>query len=309
MRIPVIIDCDPGHDDAIALLLAFASPTIYVQAVTVVAGNQALEKTLKNAKNVLDYAGIRAKVAAGAQKPLFRELNIASHVHGESGLDGVILPPAKFEEVEITAVELMREIILKSNEKVVLIATGPLTNVALLLLTYPVVKDKIEYISLMGGACFGGNLTPVAEFNIAVDPEAAKIVFESGIPIVMHGLDVTYKAQIYRDEVETIRKLGGKVPIMAAELLDFYSKYYGNQGFKGTPLHDACAVAYVIDPTLFQVKHLHVDIETRGEFTNGETVVDYYNITGKLKNAKVAFDIDRKRFIDILVKALQMYQK
>lgn len=243
MRIPVIIDCDPGHDDAIALLLAFASPRIYVQAVTVVAGNQTLEKTLKNTKNVLDYAEIRAKVAAGAQKPLFRELNIASHVHGESGLDGVILPPAKFEEVEITAVELMRKIILKSNEKVVLIATGPLTNVALLLLTYPVVKDKIEYISLMGGACFGGNLTPVAEFNIAVDPEAAKIVFESGIPIVMHGLDVTYKAQIYRNEVETIRKLGGKVPIMVAELLDFYSKYYGNQGFKGTPLHDACAVA------------------------------------------------------------------
>ncbi len=309
MRIPVIIDCDPGHDDAIALLLAFASPKLDVQAVTVVAGNQTLEKTLKNTKDLLSYAGVRTRVAAGAEKPLLRELTIAPEVHGESGLEGPTLPPADFKEVEETAVELMREVLLRSEEKVVLIPTGPLTNVALLLLTYPELKDRIDYISLMGGACFGGNWTPAAEFNILVDPEAAKIVFESGIPIVMHGLDVTHRAQIYGDEIERIRSLEGQVPVMVAELLDFFSKYHVDFGFKGSPLHDPCAVAYVIDPTLFKVKPLHVDIETRGEFTTGATVVDYYNVTGRPANAKVAFDVDRERFIDMLVEALNSYER
>lgn len=308
MRKPVIIDCDPGHDDAIALLLAFASEKLDVRAVTIVAGNQTLEKTLNNALKVLSFADIEVPVAKGFNKPLMRELIIAPEVHGESGLDGPELPEATLAPSELSAVELIAKVLRESEEKVTLIPTGALTNISRFLLCYPELKDKIERISLMGGACFGGNWTPVAEFNILVDPEAADIVFKSGIPITMCGLDVTHKALIYKEDIERIRSLGGKVAVMVAELLDFFSEFHLDTGFEGSPLHDPCAVAWVIDPSIIETKKLHVDIETKGMHTLGATVVDYYDVLGKEKNVDVAFDINREKFVDMLVEAMKNYQ-
>ncbi len=308
MRKPVIIDCDPGHDDAIALLLAFASDKIDVKAVTIVAGNQTLEKTLNNALKVLSFANIDVPVAKGFEKPLMRDLIIAPEVHGESGLDGPELPEPTLKPSDLSAIELIAKVLRESDEKVTLIPTGALTNIARFLLCYPELKDKIERISLMGGACFGGNWTPAAEFNILVDPEAADIVFKSGIPITMCGLDVTHKALIYAEDIERIRSLGGKVAVMVAELLDFFSEFHLDTGFEGSPLHDPCAVAWVIDPSIIETKKLNVAIETKGQHTLGATVVDYYDVLGKEKNVDVAFDIDRERFVDMLVEAMKYYQ-
>lgn len=308
MKRPVIIDCDPGHDDAIALLLAFASDKLDVKAVTIVAGNQTQEKTLNNALRVLSYAGINVEVARGADKPLMRNLIIAPEVHGDSGLDGPELPPPTLKPSKDTAVDTIVRILKESETKVTLIPTGALTNIAKVLIAHPEVKDKIERISLMGGAAFGGNWTPAAEFNILVDPEAASIVFNSGVPITMAGLDVTHKALVYKEEVEKFRESGGKVSTMVAELLDFFFKFHRDTGFAGSPLHDPCAVAYVIDPALFSSKLCHVDIETKGEFTLGATVVDYNDVLKKDKNVEVLFDIDRERFIEMLVNAMKKYE-
>lgn len=307
MRTPVIIDCDPGHDDAIALLLAFASQMLDVKAVTIVAGNQTQEKTLNNALKVLSFAGVDVPVAKGDDKPLMRDLIIAPEVHGDSGLDGPELPESNLKAVDMSAIELIAKTVRESDKKVTLIPTGALTNIAKFLLCYPELKEKIERISLMGGACFGGNWSPAAEFNILVDPEAADIVFKSGIPITMSGLDVTHKALIYDEDIERIRNVGGKVAVMVAELLDFFSKFHMDMGFKGSPLHDPCAVAWVIDPSIMTTKKLHVDIETKGEHTLGATVVDYYDVLKKEKNVDVAFDIDRERFVEMLVEAMKYY--
>lgn len=311
MKKPVIIDCDPGHDDAIALLLAFSSEKLDVRAVTTVAGNQTIEKTFNNALKVLSFAGVEVEVSKGADRPLVRELQTAPEVHGDSGLDGPELPPATIKPGKRSAVETMVDVLNKSSEKVTLIPTGALTNIAQLFLTHPEVKEKIDRISLMGGACYAGNWTPAAEFNILVDPEAASIVFNSGIPITMCGLDVTHKAQIYKDEVENIRGIGNKVAVMVAELLDFFSKFHeavnDKFGFIGSPLHDPVAVAWVIDPSLIKTKPCHVDIETRGEFTSGCTVVDYNGVLNKPANVDVAFDIDREGFIKMLYEAMKKY--
>jgi len=308
MKKPVIIDCDPGHDDAIALLLAFASPKLDIKAVTVTGGNQTLEKTLRNAKRVLSFAGIKTRVAKGADKPMMRELEIAPQVHGESGLDGPYLPEADFEEEDMPAVELMRQIIMESDQKVTLIPTGPLTNVGILFSLYPEVKENIEMVSLMGGAAIGGNWTAAAEFNILVDPEAAHIVFESGVPIVMAGLDVTHKALIYDEEAELFRNQGGKVSVMVAELLDFFFQFHQVGGYEGSPVHDPCAVAYVIDPDMFESKKYAVEIETDGEFSTGATVVDWFGRSGKEPNVEVLFDIDRTKFINMLLDATASYE-
>ncbi|TCL65894.1 pyrimidine-specific ribonucleoside hydrolase [Hydrogenispora ethanolica] len=307
MRKPVILDCDPGHDDAIALLLAFASDKLDVKAVTVLAGNQTVEKTLHNALKVLSFAGITVEVAKGAAKPLMRQLQIAPEVHGDSGLDGPVFPPPTLHPSPDSAVDLIARVLRNSDQKVTLIPTGALTNIALTLLAHPELKEKIERISLMGGACFTGNWTPAAEFNILVDPEAARLVFDSGIPITMCGLDVTHRALIYRDEIERIRRIGKKVPTMVAELLDYFFIFHRKMGFSGCPLHDPCAVGYVIDPSLITTKACHVDIETKGEHTLGTTVVDYYDVWKKPKNAEVALGIDRERFIELLIQSVQYY--
>jgi pyrimidine-specific ribonucleoside hydrolase len=309
MKKPVVMDCDPGHDDAIALLMALASDKLDVKAVTTVGGNQTSAKTLQNALKILSFAGItHVPVAAGASRPLVRELEVAPQVHGESGLDGPELPEPTFPPSPLSALALMEKVISESPVPVTLIPTGPLTNIAQLLIASPHLKNNIERISLMGGSAVGGNWTPAAEFNIMVDPEAADIVFQSGIPITMCGLDVTHKALIFNEEIEQIRTQGGKVSVMVAELLDFFAKFHREMGFEGSPLHDPCAVAWLIDPDLFTSQLLHVDIETDSEFCDGATVVDIRGTTGKKENVDVVFDVDRSGFIQLLSDSLRSYQ-
>ena len=307
-KIPVIMDCDPGHDDAIALMLALGNEKIDVKAVTTSAGNQTPDKTLNNALRVLSFLGRDdIEVAQGALKPLMRDLIIAPEVHGDSGLDGPYIPEPSFKASERTAADVIADVLRNSEEKVTLIPTGPLTNIATFLLTYPELRDKIERISLMGGAADGGNWTPAAEFNILVDPEAADVVFKSGVPIVMCGLDVTHKAQVYDEDIEKFRGLSNATGKLVAELLDFFAIFHKDErfGFKGAPLHDPCAVAYVIDPSIIETKKCHVEIETKGEFTLGATVVDYNDISKKEKNADVAFNIDREKFIQMIYDAVK----
>ena len=306
-RIPVIIDCDPGHDDALALLLAFAGNKLDVQAVTVVGGNQTLDKTSVNALKLLSYANINVEVAAGCAKPLFRDLETAPEVHGESGLDGPVLPEATLKLSDKHAIDLIAQKIMECPDRMTIIATGPLTNLGLFLLRYPELKPRIERISLMGGMVRGGNWTPAAEFNIYVDPEAAKIVFDSGIPTTMIGLDVTHKAFLLKEDVERIRAIGNKTAVMAAELMDFYGRFHQRHGYEGAPLHDPVAVAWVLDPSIITSELLHVDVETKGEFTQGMTVVDTTGVTRKDPNTIVALDIEREKFVDMLVEAMRFY--
>ncbi|MEE9691348.1 pyrimidine-specific ribonucleoside hydrolase RihA [Aeromonas hydrophila] len=310
MVLPVILDCDPGHDDAIALILALASPELKVLAVTTSAGNQTPDKTLNNALRILTLLGRDdIPVAAGAPKPLARELIIADNVHGESGLDGPTLPDPGFAPVAMTALELMAKCLRESPEPVTLVPTGPLTNIALLLAAHPELKSKIARIVLMGGAAGAGNWTPAAEFNIYVDPEAADMVFKSGLPIIMCGLDVTHEAQVMDEDIERVRAITNPVAQCVAGLLDFFMIYHRDPkwGFAGAPLHDPCTIAWLLAPALFHGVECRVDIETGGTHTSGMTVVDRYGLTGKAANALVLLGLDRAGFIDLLVTRLRAF--
>ncbi|MFQ2242739.1 pyrimidine-specific ribonucleoside hydrolase RihA [Aeromonas dhakensis] len=310
MALPVILDCDPGHDDAIALILALASPELKVLAVTTSAGNQTPDKTLNNALRILTLLGRDdIPVAAGAPKPLARELIIADNVHGESGLDGPKLPDPAFAPVAMTALELMASCLRESPEPVTLVPTGPLTNIALLLAAHPELKSKIARIVLMGGAAGAGNWTPAAEFNIYVDPEAADMVFKSGLPITMCGLDVTHQAQVMDEDIERVRAITNPVAQCVAGLLDFFMIYHRDPkwGFAGAPLHDPCTIAWLLAPALFHGVECRVDIETGGTHTSGMTVVDCYGLTGKPANALVLLGLDRAGFIDLLVTRLRAF--
>ena len=310
MALPVILDCDPGHDDAIALILALASPELKVLAVTTSAGNQTPDKTLNNALRILTLLGRDdIPVAAGAPKPLARELIIADNVHGESGLDGPKLPDPAFAPQAMTGIELMARSLRENPEPVTLVPTGPLTNIALLLAAHPELKSKIARIVLMGGAAGAGNWTPAAEFNIYVDPEAADMVFKSGIPITMCGLDVTHEAQVMDEDIERVRAITNPVAQCVAGLLDFFMIYHRDPkwGFAGAPLHDPCTIAWLLAPELFHGVECRVDIETSGEHTVGMTVVDRYGLTGKPANALVLLGLDRPGFIDLLVTRLRAF--
>lgn len=308
-RIPVILDCDPGHDDAIAMLMAFASPLLDVRAVTTVGGNQTIEKTTNNALRILTLIGRDTPVARGADKPLVRDLEIAPSVHGESGLDGPKLPDPDRLPSKLSAVELMAQCLRECDEKLALIPTGPLTNIAVLLLAYPELKEKIARISLMGGAAIGGNWTGAAEFNILVDPEAADIVFRSGIPITMAGLDVTHKAMVYPEDIEAIRKEKGRVAGLIAGLLDFFIQYHRRSGWNCAPMHDPCAVAWLLRPDIFTSKKLAVRIDLKGDHTTGCTVTDTRAVMGWEKNIDVLFDVDRKAFVDLLLETVRSYAR
>lgn len=304
MPLPIILDCDPGHDDAIALILALASPELELKAVTTSAGNQTPEKTLRNALRILTLLQRSdIPVAGGAVKPLMRELIIADNVHGESGLDGPELPEPNFAPQQCNAVELIAKTLRESAEPVTIVATGPLTNIALLLTSHAELQSKIARIVIMGGAAGLGNWTPAAEFNIYVDPEAAEIVFQSGLPIVMAGLDVTHRAQIMSEDIERFRQLGNPVAAVVADLLDFFMEYHKQEkwGFQGAPLHDPCTIAWLIKPSMFTCVERWVGVETQGKYTQGMTVVDYYSLTNNAPNTTVMMDIDRQAFVDLLV--------
>lgn len=310
MALPILLDCDPGHDDAIAIVLALASPELDVKAITSSAGNQTPEKTLRNVLRMLTLLNrTDIPVASGAVKPLMRNLIIADNVHGESGLDGPALPEPTFAPQNCTAVELMAKTLRESAEPVTIVSTGPQTNVALLLNSHPELHSKIARIVIMGGAMGLGNWTPAAEFNIYVDPEAAEIVFQSGIPVVMAGLDVTHKAQIHVEDTERFRAIGNPVSTIVAELLDFFLEYHKDEkwGFVGAPLHDPCTIAWLLKPELFTSVERWVGVETQGKYTQGMTVVDYYYLTGNKPNATVMVDVDRQGFVDLLADRLKFY--
>lgn len=310
MALPIILDCDPGHDDAIALVLALASPELELKAVTSSAGNQTPDKTLRNVLRMLTLLKRGdIPVAGGAIKPLMRDLIIADNVHGESGLDGPALPEPDFAPQDCTAVELMANVLRESTEPVTLVSTGPQTNVALLLNGHPELHAKIARIVIMGGAMGLGNWTPAAEFNIFVDPEAAEIVFQSGIPVVMAGLDVTHQAQIMAEDIERFRQIGNPVATTVAELLDFFMEYHRTEkwGFQGAPLHDPCTIAWLLKPEIFSTAKRWVGVETQGKYTQGMTVVDYYFLSGNTPNTDIMLDIDRQAFVDLLADRLAFY--
>jgi inosine-uridine nucleoside N-ribohydrolase len=294
---PILLDCDPGHDDAIALLLALASPELELLGVTTVAGNQTVEKTTANAIRVLELVGSDVPVAAGAGRPLVREPYVAAYVHGETGLDGPDLPPARREPVDQHAVDFLAERI----DGATLVATGPLTNVALLLARE---EASPERIVLMGGAIAEGNVTPAAEFNIWADPEAAARVFSSGLDVTMVGLDVTHQALLTDEHAAGLRE-NGRVGSVVADLLDFYGTFHKQvYDFEGSPIHDAVAVAQVIRPDLLELRELNVEIDRESELCRGRTVVDVWKRTGREANARVAVGIDAPGFIELLLERL-----
>jgi inosine-uridine nucleoside N-ribohydrolase len=303
MTTPIILDCDPGHDDAIALLLALASPELDVLGVTTVHGNQTLEKTTENALRVLDLVGRPdLPVAAGADRPLERELTVASHVHGESGLDGPTLPPAGRPPLGEHAVDFIERTIAASPVPVTLVPTGPLTNIALLLERTG--GANVERIVLMGGAIGEGNMTPAAEFNIWADPEAAQAVFHAGLDTTMIGLDVTHRAVTTRAVQERLRA-AGTIGAFVADLVDFFAVYHAETyGWDGAPIHDAVAVAHVIRPGLVQTLERNVEVELESELCRGRTVVDRWNRTGRPANAHVGVDLDTDAFFDLLVERI-----
>ena len=302
---PIILDVDPGHDDAVAIMLACGAPVLDLLAVTTVAGNVPLEKTTRNALRVLSLIGRPdVPVAAGAAAPLVRPLRTAEDIHGESGLEGTEMPDASFGPDERGATELIADAVRGSAEPVTLVPVGPLTNVALFLREQPELKERVARISLMGGSIGLGNTTPAAEFNVYVDPEAAREVFESGLPITMSGLDVTHKAGAGPAERERLRSVG-RIGVAVAELLEFFAATYeGVFGFDAPPLHDAVAVAAVLEPALLETRYMRVDVECESELTRGETVCDFYGVTGKPPNAEVGVALDREGFFDLLYRSL-----
>lgn len=302
-RIPVILDGDPGHDDAIAWMLAKSSPMLEIRAVTSVCGNQTIEKTTYNALRICTLLGIDCPIAMGKPAPLLAKPMNAPSVHGQSGLDGPKLPEPAMELSELRSVELMAKVLRESNEPVTIVSTGPQTNVAALILAHPELKSKIGRISLMGGGIAHGNWTPAAEFNILVDPEAAKVVFESGIPVIMSGLDVTEKALIYPKDFERVRAVGNPVARVVADWLEFFYEFHRNLGYPGAPLHDPVAVVSLIRPELLISKDLCVEVETKGEYCRGATV----GHDRKKPNARVNLGIDRDGFADLLVEAVRSY--
>ena len=299
----VLFDCDPGHDDVLAVMLALADRETEVLGIVTSAGNQTVQKTTDNMLKVLTYLDIRGiPVVRGVEKPLCRELEVAADTHGESGLDGVDFGPVGQEALAVNPVEFMARTIREAEAPVTLVVTGPMTNTALLLSVYPELKERIETISFMGGACFGGNRTPLAEYNIYVDPEAASIVFSSGVPLVMCGLDVTLKAQIYTREIEELGRLGNRAGRMAADLLAFFNRtttpdFLHPDREEGAHLHDPCAVAVLTHPEKFVCKELYGYVSTSDDDARGCTVIDYNGVSGKAPNLRVAFQIDREWFV------------
>ena len=304
-QIPMILDVDPGHDDAVAIMLACGAPEVDLLAVTTVAGNVPLERTTDNALRILSLIGrTDVPVAAGAASPLDRPLHTAENIHGASGLDGPEIPAASFEPVAHGATELIAKAVRESPEPVVLVPTGPLTNVASFLREHPELRERVSRVSLMGGSIGLGNTTPAAEFNVYVDPEAAREVFESGLPVTMIGLDVTHQAGAGPAERERLRSIG-HVGNVVSGLLEFFAGTYERvYGFGSPPLHDPVAVASVLEPGLLTTRRMRVDVECESELTRGETVCDFFGITGKSANADVGVELDREGFFELLYRAL-----
>ena len=305
----IIIDTDPGQDDAVAILLALASPEeIEVLGITTVAGNVPLELTTKNARIVCELAGKPdTRVFAGCDRPLGRDLVTAEHVHGKTGLDGPTLPEPTMPLQDRHAVDFIIDTLREEPEgSVTLCPLGPLTNIATALDRAPDIAPRIKEIVLMGGAYFEvGNITPAAEFNIYVDPEAANQVFGCGAPITVMPLDVTHKALVTKPRNDAFRALGTPAGIAVAEMTDFFERFDREKyGSEGAPLHDPCVTAYLIKPELFSGRHINVEIETTSELTLGMTVADWWGVTDRARNATFIGDVDAEGFFTLLTERL-----
>ena len=306
---PIIIDCDPGQDDALALAVALASPDeLAVLGVTAVAGNVPLALTQRNARLIVELCGRGdVPVYAGSSRPLVRELVTAENVHGRSGLDGIDIREPALPLQSRNAVEFIVDSLLAADEEgITLVPTGPLTNIALALIRAPEIVPKIREIVLMGGAWReGGNVTPSAEFNIYVDPHAADVVLRCGRPIVVMSLDVTHQVLSTRARVERIAAIGTPVAAAMARLIHFFERFdEAKYGSDGAPLHDPCTVAYLLRPDLFALKAVHVAVETAGQLTTGATVVDFWGVTGRPANVQWAHAVDADGFYDLLVERI-----
>jgi len=304
----IIIDTDPGQDDAVAILLALASPELDVLGITAVAGNVPLSLTQLNARKICELAGRpQTRVFAGASRPMVRPLVTAENVHGKTGLDGPVLPEPAMPLQDRHAVDFIVETLMAEEAgSVTLCPLGPLTNIGLALVREPRIAGRIGEIVLMGGGFFeGGNVTPAAEFNIHVDPHAADVVFRSGAPITMMPLDVTHKALTTATRVAAFRRLGTRVGTATAEMLDFFERYDERKyGTDGGPLHDPCVIAYLLRPALFSGRHVNVVIETASELTMGMTVIDWWGVTDRPRNAQVMREIDADGYFALLTERI-----
>jgi len=310
MRRKIIIDTDPGQDDAVAILLALGSPAeLEIVGIVAVAGNVGLAQNAKNALKIVELSGkTDTPVYAGCERPMRRKLVTAEQVHGKTGLDGPDLPEPKIKLREQHGVDFIIETLRREpSGTVTLCALGPLTNLAMAFVKAPDIIPRVQEIVLMGGGLFeGGNTTPAAEFNIYVDPEAADVVFHSGIPITVVPLDVTHFMLSTKVRVERFRALGNKTGIATAQMLEFFERFdEAKYGWEGGPLHDPCVIAFLLKPELFKGKHVNIAIETGSELTRGMTVVDWWGVTGRAKNATYLRSGDADGFYDLLVERLK----
>ncbi|MBE9181383.1 nucleoside hydrolase [Oculatella sp. LEGE 06141] len=301
----IIIDCDPGVDDAIALLLAFASPDLKVLGITTVAGNVPLTLTQANARRICELAGqTTVPVYAGCPRPIMRSLTTAEDIHGKTGLEGVELPEPTMPLQPQHGVDFLIETLMNSAGDIILATLGPLTNIAIALIKEPRIAAKISKLVLMGGSTTEGNVTPSAEFNIYVDPHAAHVVFTSGIQITMIGLNVTHQVLTTAARRERIRAIATPVSQVAADLLSRYGTQEVERGMAGSPLHDPCVIAYLLQPDLFTGHPVFVEVETGSELTMGRTVVDAWRRGDRPPNANVIQTVDANGFYDLLTTRL-----
>jgi len=312
-KIPVIIDCDPGIDDALALVVAFSLPQLDIKAVTCVAGNVSIENVTRSARAVLGTMGVKSKIYKGARGPLMAvDVIEAPEAHGATGLGEFTTDEKNWHPLEEeSALEAQRRILLEADEPVTIIAVGPLTNIAILLKAYPELKSKIKQLSIMGGGLYTGNHTAAAEFNILADPEAAHIVYSSGIPIIMAGLDVTHQARIYGKEIEEIDSLGNPVADMMSKAMAFnFNKYKegDERDNEYVHMHDVCSVLVLVYPEIFKGQNLNVMVETSGRYSRGYTLADLRREhKGKDTNCHVLLEINRDRFYEEVIKAIRSY--
>ena len=311
MKKKIILDCDPGHDDAVAIMLAAANEKIEILGITCVAGNTILQNTISNALKICSLINrTDIKIYAGSEKPIVYDLITAAHVHGKSGLDteGDPIEIKKGYNIEkLNAVDFIIQTCLSTEEQIYLCPTGPLTNIALALIKEPKIRDNIKEIVFMGGVGMSlGNITPAAEFNIYVDPHAADVVLNSGIPLVMMGLDVTHKVMVNDRIIEDIKSNGNISSKFFADLMLFYSKFHRKlYKIDESPLHDPCVIAYLIDETLFEGKQVNVEVEKESLITRGKTVVDWLGVTKRNVNCKVINEVDHNNFFNLLKKELK----
>jgi pyrimidine-specific ribonucleoside hydrolase len=305
-KLNIIIDCDPGIDDLVAISFALANEDKFnILGITTVAGNQTIEKVTLNTLKVLSYYNRNIKTAMGQKRPLIREKSAVTSVHGENGMGDCHLPEPTLELYSDNAITFLRDTILSQEEKVTLVAVGPLTNIALLLKVFPEVKEKIELISIMGGSTIGGNRTPYAEFNVWADPEAARIVFDSRLPIVMSGLTVTHSAGLYKDDVERLASSSGKATQLCGKMLQYYFKGDHVKGGTFTPIHDACALMYLLYPELYEFSHMQVLVDCSEELNRGNTVADTRDwVKYDSTYPKVLTNVDLEKFREILLNDL-----